>query len=138
VPWGPLTDSSSPVFGQNHYMDQLSPDLLDLLEAHTPVGTVILTLSTGKPNRIVELSSAGAKIATERSSQDPQLVPAWMIQTAWNHLKEHGELTNRELVATDGLNVKRSSAVCALLARIPGVKVHSRGPITLNLDPNHA
>lgn len=38
------------------------------------------------------------------------------------------------LLDKDGLNVKRSCFVCALLARLPGVRVVSRrGPIELAL-----
>ena len=50
-----------------------------------------------------------------------------MIQSAWEYLQAHGVLTNRFLLSTDGLNVKRSSFVCALLARLPGVSVARRG-----------
>ena len=56
-----------------------------------------------------------------------------MIQVAWDYLAAHGSLTNRYLLDTDGLNVKRSSFVCALLARLPGVVVASTKPITLSL-----
>jgi hypothetical protein len=59
------------------------------------------------------------------------MVPAWMIQIAWEWLTTHGTLTNRHLLADDGLNVKRSSFVCALLARLPGVGVASARPIEL-------
>jgi hypothetical protein len=51
------------------------------------------------------------------------------------YLQAHGSLTNRDLLCTDGLNVKRSSLVCALLARLPGVHVASARPITLRLTP---
>jgi hypothetical protein len=44
-----------------------------------------------------------------------------MFTLAWDYLRTHGLLSNRYLLATDGLNVKRSSAVCAILARLPGV-----------------
>jgi len=54
-----------------------------------------------------------------------------MIQIAYDWLRAHGTLTNRFLVATDGLNVKRSSFVCELLARLPGVHVESARPIAL-------
>jgi hypothetical protein len=40
-------------------------------------------------------------------------------------------LTNRYLLADDGLNVKRSSFVCALLATLPDATVTSRRPIEL-------
>ena len=57
-----------------------------------------------------------------------------MVQAAWEHLTAHGTLTNTHLLAKDGLNVKRSSAVCALLARLPEVTVVSVRPIMLRRD----
>lgn len=45
-----------------------------------------------------------------------------MIQLAWEFVRTHGALTNKFLLANDGLNVKRSSFVCALLARLPGLQ----------------
>lgn len=56
-----------------------------------------------------------------------------MIQIAWEWLASHGSLTNRFLLSTDGLNVKRSSFVCGLLARLPGVELASTHPIELRL-----
>ena len=44
----------------------------------------------------------------------PQIVPAWMIVAAWEHLRQNGALTHQELL--NELNVKRSAFVCALLA----------------------
>jgi hypothetical protein len=58
-----------------------------------------------------------------------------MIQSAWEYLQAQGSLTNGHLLSTDGLNVKRSSFVCALLARLPAVHVSSARPITLTLMP---
>lgn len=75
-------------------------------------------------------------VVTERSRElrrPAQLVPAWMIQIAWEYLASHRALTNRYLLADDGLNVKRSSFVCALLAALPGVTVTARRPIELRL-----
>jgi hypothetical protein len=57
-----------------------------------------------------------------------------MIQVAWEWLLARGQLTNRFLLDTDGLNVKRSSFVCALLARLPGVRVVSTRPIELTFS----
>jgi hypothetical protein len=54
-----------------------------------------------------------------------------MIQVAWDWLEV--PLTNRLLLSTNGLNVKRSSFVRALLARLPGIEVTSTRPITLTL-----
>jgi hypothetical protein len=89
-----------------------------------------------EPNRIIDIAAHGVTIETERTRRlgnSPQLVPAWMIQVAWNHLTEIGTLTNRELLSSTGLNVKRSSAVCALLAHLPNVDVESTRPIVLRL-----
>jgi hypothetical protein len=54
-----------------------------------------------------------------------------MIQVAYDWLRARGTVTNRLLLDTDGLNVKRSSFVCALLALLPGVNVESTRPIAL-------
>lgn len=90
----------------------------------------VYTLSDGRPNHITSLVDDGIFVETERSST-PQLVPAWMVTVAWEWLTGQGWLTNRHLLADDGLNVKRSSFVCALLATLPGVDVRSRRPIEL-------
>jgi len=71
----------------------------------------------------------GSQLATDRA----QLVPAWMLQLAWDYLQRYGELSNRYLLADDGLNVKRSSAGCALLDTLPIVDVTSTQPIVLRL-----
>lgn len=112
--------------------DWLESEIRDLMQKS---GSVV-TLSNGRPNTIVAVSSAGVTIATDASEAKgtgPQLVPAWMLNVAWRHLCATGSLSNRYLLASDGLNVKRSSAVCALLARLPGVVVASSRPIELRL-----
>lgn len=84
-----------------------------------------------------EVTPDGVWVETQRShrlGRPPQLVEAWMIQIAWDWLCAHGTLNNRHLLVSDGLNVKRSSLVCALLARLPGVVVASRRPIALALS----
>ncbi len=87
--------------------------------------------------RIVgDITPDGVWVETERSraaGRPAQLVEAWMIQVAWDWLAAHGTLTNRHLLATDGLNVKRSSFVCALLACLLEVEVRGRRPIELAL-----
>lgn len=60
-------------------------------------------------------------------------IPAWMFQLAVDHLGAHGTLTNAYLLSTGGLNVKRSSAVCTILSRLPWVEVVSRKPVNLVL-----
>jgi GTP pyrophosphokinase len=112
----------------------LSPELLELLERHVPAGTTVPTLADGRPNLVVAIDEKGLLVTTrasKRKGRDPQRVEAWMLQTAWDHLITTGSLTNKELLADDGLNVKRSSAVCAVLACLPGVAVASSPPIEL-------
>lgn len=98
----------------------------------------IVTLSNGKVNQLERIEPAGVWIstsATQAKGSGPQLVPAWMLNTAWRHLRSTGALSNRYLLAAEGLNVKRSSAVCALLAHLPGVHVASSRPIELRYRP---
>ena len=112
----------------------LSPELLALLRAHTPAGSRISTVSAGNPNWVTGVDPRGVWIETEASKakgSGAQLVSAWMLQDAWDHLQREGSLENSHLVARSGLNVKRSSAVCALLARLPQVQVASSRPIRL-------
>jgi hypothetical protein len=115
-------------------VSDLDDELFDLLHAHVPAGAVIETLSNRRPNWVTEVTREGVLIETERSrahGAGAQLVPAWMIQAAWDHLRAERSLTNKYLLAADGLNVKRSAAVCALLAALPGVEVKSTRPIVL-------
>ncbi len=86
-----------------------------------------------RPNRVVAATPEGVFVETERSARRgaPQRVPAWMIQVAYDDLRLQGTLDNRRLLADDGLSVKRSSFVCALLARLPGVEVVPGPVITL-------
>lgn len=117
-------------------MDNLDDELLNLLRIHVAAGSVIHTLSNGHPNWIAAITREGVHVETKRSRAQgtgPQLVPAWMIQSAWDYLKAHGSLTNKYLLAGDGLNVKRSAAVCAILARLPDVEVASSRPILLTM-----
>lgn len=110
-------------------------ELLTRLDLFVPAGTVVHTLgSSPQPNTVARIDSAGVWIETDRSrvrGRGPQLVEQWMLRLAWDYLTFHGHLTNRYLLADDGLSVKRSSAVCALLAQLPGVEVVSTQPIEL-------
>lgn len=129
VPWRPDVVPAS--------REVLSPELLDRIVAVAAEGPVVATLADGKPNRIVEVTPDGIWVETERSralGRPAQLVDAWMLEIAWEWLVAHGTLTNRWLLATDGLNVKRSSFVCALLTRFPDVAVTSLRPITLRVE----
>jgi hypothetical protein len=120
----------------------LDTDLLARLRAAMPGPVQIATLGDDpRPNWISEITPDGVWVETERSralGRPAQLVDAWMIQVAWDWLVAHGSLTNRHLLATEGLNVKRSSFVCALLAVLPEVDVRSRRPIELALTQSVA
>lgn len=118
-------------------VEKLSEHLYASLRAAVKDGSTVATIANGRRNRITHIGYEGAWVVTEKSEREakgPQLVPAWMIQAAWDHLERTGSITNEFLLSADGLNVKRSSAVCALLARLPEVSVTStRGPIRLEL-----
>ncbi|MCK0173896.1 hypothetical protein [Mycolicibacterium sp. F2034L] len=110
----------------------LDDELLDSLSKVVAVGSVIMTLGTARPNRIVSIGPSGIKVSTEKSERKgtgPQLVPAWMIMAAWKHLRRHGSLTQKHLV--DDLNVKRSAFICALLSQLPDVEHATDTPVTL-------
>ncbi len=114
--------------------EPLLPNLLDAIAASSPVGATISTVAQHKPNRILAIGPEGVRIETERSlarSGGPELVPAWMLNCAWRELTARRSLTNSFLL--NDLNAKRSSAVCALLSRLPNVEVVTTRPITLVL-----
>src|SRR5262245_44256927 len=96
----------------------LEPDLLDALRSSIEVGEVVRTAGQGRPNTVIAIEPEGVSIETERSEHrgtGPQLVPAWMIQAGFDELMRRGSLTQGHLQRD--LNVKRSAAVCALLAQ---------------------
>ena len=105
--------------------ETFSPELYAAIQAAVAATNgVFTTLAHGKPNRVTQVTMTGAYVVTDASKAkgtSAQLVPAWMLQLAWDYLRTHGRLTNRYLLATEGLNVKRSSACCAILATLPGV-----------------
>ncbi len=109
-------------------------DLLERVLAAVNPGDVISTLGIARPNWIVSVDREGVTVETERSKDrgtGPQLVPAWMVTTAWEHLGRYGRLSQKELLGP--LNVKRSAFVCALLARFPDVDIESTRPVVLGL-----
>lgn len=117
---------------------EFNPDFITLLRDHLPMHEPVTTLGVGRPNWIVGIEAGGVHVETDRtrsSGTGPQHVPAWMIVVAWERLTSRGRLTNAELLATNDLNVKRSSFVCATLAWLPGVQVASRRPIVLTYAP---
>lgn len=113
---------------------ELDDELLQRIYAAVQQGDEILTLSTKRPNIIAAIGPDGIWVETlrsERHRSGPQLVPAWMVVTAWRHLQRKGVLTHAELL--DDLNVKRSAFVVALLAQFTDVIVRSTRPIVIEL-----
>ena len=108
------------------------PELLAALSEAQRRDPVFPTLSDAKPNRVVALTPSYLLVETEESTRKrtgPQPVDAWMLNLAWEYLRTRGELRNTVLL--NELRVHRSSAVCAMLARVPGVEIASRSPIVL-------
>jgi hypothetical protein len=112
--------------------ETLAPELLVAIRREWERDPVFTTLGARPArNLVVGVSESGIYVETDRSRERtgvPQEIPAWMFNLAWDHLRIHGELSNTTLL--DELRVHRSSAVCAILARVPGVCVRA-GPITL-------
>lgn len=76
-------------------------DLFERVLAAANAGDVITTLGIARPNWIVSVDREGVKVETERSKErgtGPQLVPAWMVTTAWEHLGRYGRLSQKELL----------------------------------------
>ena len=108
--------------------------LLQSIQSVVRPGEEILTLAGKRPNVIASIDRDGIRVHTLRSEgrrSGPQLVPAWMIVTAWRQLQTTGVLTNVELL--ENLNVKRSAFVIALLAQFTDVIVRSTEPIVIEL-----
>ena len=117
----------------------LDDEFLQMILNAVKVGEVISTLGTARPNRIVSIDKDGVRVITEKSERKgsgPQLVPAWMIVAAWDHLRRCGNLTQKQLV--NELNVKRSAFICALLSRLPNVEYDAVPHVTLRLVQNTA
>jgi hypothetical protein len=112
------------------------PDTLQRVRDSVQPGQTIRTLSRAMPNRIVAIDPEGILVDTERSKGSAQLVPAWMIEVAWDQLRRQGTLTNAQLL--NELGVKRSSFVCALLTHFDDVEVASERPIRLEHRPSSA
>lgn len=112
----------------------MSHAISDLIRAHVRTGDTVHTVANNKLNRVASIDDEGVWLATEQSDakgSGPQLVPWWMFSTAWDHLHQHRELA--QTVLLHDLDVKRSAAVVAVLARLPGVEVKSVRPTVLAL-----
>jgi HKD family nuclease len=115
--------------------ETLDPYLLAAISAAQRSDPVFMTLGPNpRPNRIVQVTPAEVLVETERSRTrrgGAESIPAWMFNLAWEWLRAKGELSNRVLL--DELRVHRSSAVCAVLARLPEVEVAPGKRIVLRL-----
>jgi HKD family nuclease len=115
--------------------EPIRPELYEVLQAERMRDPVFLTLGpTHARNVVAEITPHEVLITTARSrtkTGGPQSVPAWMLNLAWDFLVTHGALSNKQLL--EDLRVHRSSAVCALLARVPGVAVDVRARVTLRM-----
>ena len=112
--------------------DAMAPALRTAIEAAIPPSSTIATITLGKPNVIEQVTPVGVLVRTERSGAKPELVDGWMLELGCEVLLADGRLTNRHLL--DDLHVHRSSAVCAILAQLPEVRIASTRPIELRLD----
>jgi HKD family nuclease len=114
-------------------VERLDPELLALIDGERRRDPVFQTLGRSpKPNVVVSVSASAVCVETRRSRErrgGAEEIPAWMFNLAWERLRIHGRLTNRELL--DDLRVHRSSAVCAILGRLAPVQVVGNGRITL-------
>lgn len=100
------------------------PLLLAQLERQVELNPLFLTLSHQKSNRVVEVNPQGLYVETDdsRAKGNPaQLVPSWMFELAYETLRARGRVTQQEVL--NELNIKRSAAVCAILARLEHVTV---------------
>jgi HKD family nuclease len=104
--------------------EPFEPRLYQALSAEVRRAPVFMTLGPKpRPNRVVELTPVEVHVETERSRDrtgGAEAIPAWMFNLAWERLRTHGTLSNSVLLKD--LRVHRSSAVCAILARLPPVE----------------
>ncbi len=102
--------------------ETIEPALYDLLRAAHRESPVFLTLGKAAENVVREVTPSALYVDTERSRArgKTEPIPAWMLNLAWEVLEARGTLDNGMLL--DKLRVHRSSAVLAILARLPGVE----------------
>ncbi len=105
--------------------EELEPELLALVSAAVRRDPVFPTLGPhAQENLVTEVTPSEVLVETARSRErtgGAASIPAWMFNLAWDELRSRGELSNRTLLGE--LRVHRSSAVCAILTRLPPVGV---------------
>ncbi len=107
-----------------HTLEPFEPVLYAGLRTEVGRDPVFMTLGRQpKPNRVLELTPVEVQVETERSrsrARGAESIPAWMFNLAWERLRTLGTLSNSELL--NDLRVHRSSAVCAMIARLPQIE----------------
>jgi hypothetical protein len=113
--------------------EPIEPDLLAMLAQVARENPRVYTLGPSPAeNRVSDVTASGVWVETARSrtrEAGAQLVPPRMLNLAWDTLRTRGRLSNREML--DELRIHRSSFVCAVLARLPGVTVEPGRSIVL-------
>jgi hypothetical protein len=113
--------------------EELDPWLLSKIAAEWRRDPIFRTLGPNpRPNLVTDVTPSVVYVETERSRVErggAAEIPAWMFNLAWDQLRTHGSLSNKTLL--QDLRVHRSSAVCAILARLPGISVRPGASITL-------
>jgi HKD family nuclease len=126
-PWVPAAVAETQI-------ERLDSDLLALIDGERGRDPVFRTLGRSpKPNLVVSVTASAVYVETARSKQlrgGAEEIPAWMFNLAWERLRTHGRLTNKELL--NDLRVHRSSAVCAILGRLAPVHVAGGASIALS------
>lgn len=113
--------------------EPIEPELLAMLAAVARDNPRVYTLgSAAAENVVADVTASGLWVKTARSrerSTGAQLVPPRMLNLAWDTLRARGRLSKREML--EELRIHRSSFVCAVLARLPGVTVDPGRTIVL-------
>lgn len=115
----------------------------ELLQLHDAIASearrdpIFLTLGARPAkDRVTDVTRDGVYVETERSrhrGRSSEFIPGWMFNVAIDYLKTFGRLTNRDLL--QHLRVHRSSAVCAILARLPGMRPLPGRAVGVELAP---
>jgi hypothetical protein len=113
--------------------EPIEPELLGMLTTVARDNPRVYTLGPSTAENVVaDVNASGMWVETARSQSlktGAQLVPPRMLNLAWDTLRTRGTLSNQEML--DELRIHRSSFVCAVLARLPGVRVEPGRSIVL-------
>lgn len=111
--------------------------MLAKIQAGIAPGDTVHTLGQGRPNLIGRIDRFGIEVTTEHSretSGGSRVVPAWMFNEVWHRLQTQPEVERDQVDRLiEGREVKRSSIVFAVLARLDEVTVVRSRPFALAL-----